>query len=466
MTDRTRGTPEPPPAGSRSLFRLTRDLLNGAVDLVRQEADLARIDVVENVRNLGRVGGLAAIGGVTAAVGVVIFVEFLVIGLGVLLGGAYWLSSLIVAVALIAGGAGTAYLGVRRLERARLAPTRTLKAASETRRWIGDELGDVSAVVIGGRKSAELSRPTRLEGAGVGAGHEPRQPFEETAAAEAKFGRRPLTDPLYRRVFHEVREDDILGQAAKVAYFMFTSLPPALLVIFALTSIFGGDPLANFITGRLDALLPGSTDDPNSAAAFVASFINDVVTETAPAPLSIGLVLGLWAASAVFSALTNALNQVFDVTEDRSWLRRKGVALGVMAGFLILFLGGSVSLIAGPQISDVLGLGAPTDVAWNVLQWPLGYIFVTCGLFLIYNFLPNCDLSDFRLQLLKGSAIATALWIVATAGFRIYIANFGSFGETYGFVGAILVLLLWMYITAIVILVGGEFGSELARGDR
>jgi len=465
MTDRNRGTPEPPPAGSRSLFRLTRDLLNGVVDLVRQEADLARIEVVENIRNLGRVGGLAAIGGVTAVVGVVIFVEFLVIGLGVLLGGAYWLSSLIVAVGLIGGGAGTAYLGVRRLERARLAPTRTLTAASETRRWIGEELGDVSAAVIGGRKSADLSRPSRLDGPTVGV-DEPRQPFEETAAAEARFGRRPLTEPLHRRVFHEVADDDILGQAAKVAYFMFTSLPPALLVIFALTSIFGGEPLAESIARRMDALLPGSIDDPNSAAAFVATFINDVVTETAPAPLSIGLILGLWAASAVFTALANALNQVFDVTEDRSWLKRRVVALGVMTGFLILFLGGSISLIAGPQISAALDLGGATDLAWDVLQWPLGFVFVTSGLFLIYNFLPNCDLSEFRIQLLKGSAIATGLWLVATLGFRIYIANFGSYGETYGFVGAILVLLLWMYLTAIVILVGGEVASELARTER
>ena len=165
----------------------------------------------------------------------------------------------------------------------------------------------------------------------------------------------------------------------------------------------------------------------------------------------------------MFVALTDALNRAYDVEEDRSFVRKRSIALGVMVGFLVLFIGASLTLIAGPQIAGALQLGGAADLAWTILQWPLALLFVVLAFFLVYYALPNRDQSSCKATLFKASAIGALLWLVATAGFRFYIANFGSYGETYGFVGAILVLLLWMYITATVILVGGEVASEMER---
>lgn len=276
-------------------------------------------------------------------------------------------------------------------------------------------------------------------------------------------GRKPLNVPLYKRVLHEAQEDDVTGQGAKVAFFMFTSLPPGLLVLFSLAGLIGGDNLAEFATGQIQAAVPGSADDPGSAAGFINQYVQQVVTRSAPGVLSIGIVLGVWAASAVFVALTDSLNVAYDVVEDRSWFKRRAVAIGVMIAFLLLFLGGSLMLIAGPQIAGALELGGVANVAWSIVQWPLAFALVVGAFYLVYYILPNREQSGIRAVLLKSSVIAAGLWILATLGFRLYISNFGSYGETYGFVGAILVLLLWMYMTGVVLLVGGEISSEMER---
>ncbi|MEX2570935.1 MAG: YihY/virulence factor BrkB family protein [Gemmatimonadota bacterium] len=286
---------------------------------------------------------------------------------------------------------------------------------------------------------------------------------DPASARGAEDRRLPLSEPLYKRVFHEIGNDDVPGQAAKVAFFMFTSLPPALLVLFGLTGYFGGEAVGEYITSRIQSAMPGSADDPGTAAGFLASFVDQVVSQTAPGPFSIGLIVGIWTGSTVFVALADSLNKAYDSTEDRSWLRRRALAIGVMIAFLLLFVAGSLVLIIGPQIAGALQLGGVANLAWSILQWPLAFLLVVGAFYLVYYVLPNRDQSSLAKVLLKSSAIAAALWLIVTIGFRFYVSNFGSYGETYGFVGAILVLLLWMYLTAMVVLVGGEISSELER---
>lgn len=285
------------------------------------------------------------------------------------------------------------------------------------------------------------------------------------AAADQKGEGAGERASLPRRVFREIGEDDVTGQAAKMAYFMFTSLPPALLVLFALSGFLGGESLAGFLREQLDRVIPGSASDPNSAAGFLNRFIEEVALERAPAALSIGLVLGLWSASNVFVGLTDSLNTAYDLEETRSWFRRRALALGVMLLFLILFLLGSAVLIIGPQVAEAVRLGAVAETVWSIVQWPIAFVLIAVAFFLVYALLPN---HRFRKQLramLISSLIATGLWLIATIGFRIYISEFSSYNVTYGFIGAILVILLWMYITAMVILIGGEIGSELASAS-
>jgi membrane protein len=451
-------------AEQRSLSQLVRELANDGANLIRQEIALARAELTQNLGGLARHARSAAVGAGVALVGLLVLVAFLVIGLGALLGGAYWLSALIVALVLVATGGGLALSGVRQLGRAALAPEESIDSVRATRRWIGTEVGELRATLSGNGRMGAAAPELRIE---------PRRPEPSLPALPAagahRPGRRrgapkqPLSDPLYKRLLHQMGDDDMTGQGAKVAFFMFTSLPPALLVLFALSGFFGGEQLASFLTAHLENALPGSADDPDSATGFLRTFVDQVVQRRAPGPLSIGLIAGLWAASAVFVALTDSLNIAFDVPDDRPWMKRRAIAIGTMLAFLVLFIAGSVALLAGPQIAAALALGGAADLAWSVLQWPIAFLLVIGAFFLVYYLLPNRDQSGLKWILFKSSAIAAALWLLATVGFRLYVSNFGRFGETYGFVGAILVLLLWMYVTSIVILAGGEIASEMER---
>jgi membrane protein len=267
----------------------------------------------------------------------------------------------------------------------------------------------------------------------------------------------PASAPLWKRVLHEFKADDVSNQAAKVAYYFFLSLPPAVMALFGLTGLFGGQRTGDWLTGRLTGSLPAE------ASALVTGFVRDVVHGEAPGPLSIGLLLALWAGSNVFTALEGTLNAAFGITAERSFVRKKAVAVGMLAACAVLFLSGSAVLLAGGGISDALGLGDLGRTVWGVLQWPLGFALITATFWLIYYVLPNKDQRGCRMTLLKASAVSAVLFVIASVAFRLYVSNFGTYSATYGLLGSVIVLLLWMYVTSLVILLGGEVASEMER---
>jgi membrane protein len=258
-------------------------------------------------------------------------------------------------------------------------------------------------------------------------------------------------------VWHRFGADDVANQAAKVAYYFFLSLPPALMALFALAGLFGGAGTASWLTTRLQAALPGE------AGALVDDFVTEVARTEHPGLLSFGVLATLWAASNVMMALEDSLDVAFDARGKRSFVRRRAVALGTLLAVGVLFLAGSAALLAGPALSRALGLGPVGDAVWSVAQWPLAFACVTGAFWLLYYLLPNRDQSPYRRVLLRSSALAAALWVLATLGFRVYIANFGSYGATYGLLGTVMVLLLWMYLTSMMILLGGEISSQMER---
>lgn len=265
---------------------------------------------------------------------------------------------------------------------------------------------------------------------------------------------------FFRRIWGDIREDDIMGQAAKIAFFAFLSFPPAILVLFALTGFFSGDAAAEWIAQQLQAALP------EAASEMVDNFVTQVVHEKAPGPFSIGLVIALWAASNVFMALGDSLNLAYGIVDRRSWVKRRLIAIGVLLSSAVLLLAGSALLLAGPYLANTVNLWGIADFAWNVLQWPLAFLLIVGAVFIVYYVLPNRDQSFSRAILFKSAVIAALGWLLATTGFRLYVSNLGSYSETYGFLGAVIVFLLWLYVTAIVVLVGGELNSEWEAEER
>lgn len=254
-----------------------------------------------------------------------------------------------------------------------------------------------------------------------------------------------------KRIFEESIEDNITGESAKVAYYLFLSLFPLIIVLFALTGIFGGERAFRWIMGQIEGQVPGSTAD------FLAGVVREITSRPEAGALGIGILLTLWSASGGIAALADGLNTMYDVEESRSWVKKHLIALALLVGAAVLLVGGAVAVIAGPDIVRSLGLGAVA----NVLRWPMAFLLVFALFWLVYNFLPNRDQSGSRLEVLIGALVGTLVWLAATAGFRFYISNFGSYNEVYGSVGAVIVLMLWLYLTALSILFGGEVASVI-----
>jgi membrane protein len=230
------------------------------------------------------------------------------------------------------------------------------------------------------------------------------------------------------------------------------------MALFGAAGVFGGDATADALTARLRGGLPAEAD------GLLRGFVDEVVREKHPGPLSIGLLLALWSGSAVFSSLMDTLNRVYGVEARRGFAKKKGVALGTLAAVGVLFLAGSAALLAGPAVARAAALGPTGEAVWGVAQWPLAFALIVAAFWIVYYVLPERDQRGCRVVLLKASAVAAALWLLATLAFRLYVANFGSYGATYGLLGAVIVLLLWLYVTSLVILLGGEIASEWERG--
>ncbi|MDX1630262.1 MAG: YihY/virulence factor BrkB family protein [Thermoanaerobaculia bacterium] len=258
---------------------------------------------------------------------------------------------------------------------------------------------------------------------------------------------------LIRQVLREAIEDRITAEAARAAYYFFLSLFPLLLAIFSLTGIFGGDQAFEWIVAHLRAALPGD------AALYLEQFVRDVTGESRPGILSFSILFIFWSASNVFVAVTEGLNRMYDLEETRSWWFRRLLALVAVIAAAILLVGGSASLLAGPELLELLGLAT----VWSILRWPLAVILLVLLMWLVYYLLPDRDQGGSAGPTLLGAGIGTSLWLLATWGFRVYVSHFGSYSETYGFVGGIIVLMLWLYLTAMTILFGGEIAATVEQ---
>ena len=465
------GTPPHPADGERPLGELVRALSRDAARLVRQEIALARAEVRRSVRAVARDTVLIVAGGTIAALGGLALLAALVIAAGDLLGGRHALGALLVGLLLLGTGGGVAFLGIRKARQARLAPEATLATLRETGEWARAEVAQARIRASDGKRRGRGIADASVEG---GTRHPPLRsgrsdekgdaeedargtPREDRERAREQSRPLPASAPLWKRVLHEFKADDVSNQAAKVAYYFFLSLPPAVMALFGLTGFFGGPRTGDWLTQRLTASLP------SEASSLVTGFVEDVVHRNAPGPLSIGLLLALWAGSNVFTALEDTLNTAFGIHAERPFVKKKAVAVGMLAACAVLFLGGSAVLLGGGGISDALGLGQAGRAAWGVLQWPLGFALITATFWLIYYVLPNKDQRGCRMTLLRASAVSAALFVVASVAFRLYMARFGSYSATYGLLGTVIVLLLWMYVTSLVILLGGEVASEMER---
>ena len=263
---------------------------------------------------------------------------------------------------------------------------------------------------------------------------------------------------ILKTTWREIGEDKISVYAAQMAYALFFSLFPLLLFFAALFNLVADQQtVQNWFNSRLASALPGDV------AGLLGTTIQKVVfAKGAPGILSFGLVTAAWSGSGVFGALRGALNDAYDVEETRPWWKQYAIQLAMLALSGVVLLASTVILLNGEGVMAWIGthlhLGRITTLVWTVVQFPLAIAGVVAVLWLTYYILPNIEHQG-KLIVLFGAVLSTLLWLAATLLFRIYVQKFNQLNPAYGAIGAIMVLLTWMYYSSFVLLAVGELVS-------
>ena len=267
---------------------------------------------------------------------------------------------------------------------------------------------------------------------------------------------------LIQRVYAEIDNDDVWGRSAALSYYFLLALFPALLFMVSLLGMAAGPgtELRNGLFQNLARVLPGSASD------LVAKTVTEVHQASGIGKLIFGLLTALWAASGGMSAIITTLNVCYDVTETRPWWKQKLTAIGLTIGISILVLLAITITLYGGQliewIGGKVGLGAAAVLAWKIVQWPIALAAMLTAFAGIYYFAPNLKKPEWY-WISPGATVGLVLWIAASFGFRIYLQFFNTYSKTYGSLGAVIILMLWFYLTAFSILMGGEVNSEITH---
>ena len=267
--------------------------------------------------------------------------------------------------------------------------------------------------------------------------------------------------PLLKKTAREIGEDNITTLAASAAYNFFFSLFPLLLFLAPLLSLVGNKrQMLAWLMAQLTSVLPAEDYD-----AVHRILENVVFVGNAPGLISVGLLLAAWSGSNVFGTLMGALNAAYDVPETRSWIRQQVIRLAAFVGGAVIIVLSTAVFLDGESvlgwIGGVTGLGSVALWTWKIVQFPIAFAGVVAFAFMSLYVLPN--VRQHRGQVLFVAIVTTLLWVLATLLFRLYVNHFPP-NKAYGLIGAVIILLTWMYYTMLIVLVGGELASELHHG--
>jgi len=269
---------------------------------------------------------------------------------------------------------------------------------------------------------------------------------------------------LLLRIYRQIFEDSVLGHCAELAYYFLFSIFPLLLFLTTLLGYLAqasDEVRVNLFT--YIALVSPSAD----VTSLLSSTLAEIAAGRGKTKLSLGLLGALWVASNGMGAVGGTLNSAYGFRETRRWWRRRLVALLLTVVFAVLLVSALVVMIAGGTIGEALarrvGLWPAYAALWRFLQWPLILVFLVVSFEMVYNYAPNVGARAHREWGTPGALTGVGLWLGASYGLRLYLSYVHSYSRTYGGLGAVILLLVWFYLTGFAILMGGEVNSEIAR---
>ena len=262
-----------------------------------------------------------------------------------------------------------------------------------------------------------------------------------------------------------IGEDDLLGHASELAFNVLLALFPLIILLLSLFGVFAlhQAQLLNRFMSYVSDLLP-----PVAFALFNRG-VDEILRSTGGGKLTFSIVLTLWFASGGMSSMMCTLNGAYGVRETRSFLRYRSVALGLTFAISILLVSALLLVLVGGYLSELLaaylGLQSAVVMAWRVLEWIAVLLFLSLSFSLIYFFGPNLEGQRWY-WITPGSTFGVLLWLAASGAFRYYLRFFDSYSKTYGSLGAVMILLVWLYVTALAFLIGGEINAKIEHAAR
>ncbi|MET9498837.1 YihY/virulence factor BrkB family protein [Streptomyces sp. NPDC006552] len=261
----------------------------------------------------------------------------------------------------------------------------------------------------------------------------------------------------------EFQDDELVDRAAALTYYGVLSLFPALLVLVSLLGITGKSTTDKLLS-QLKQLPSGSARDTITQAVQQLQDSSGTGSVLAIA----GLVLAVWSASGYVAAFIRSANAVYDMPEGRPLWKVLPLRVGVTVVLMVLAAASALIVVftggLARQAGKVLGIGDSALAVWSIAKWPVLVVLVTFMIALLYWATPNAKVRGFR-WITPGSCLALILWLVASAGFAFYVANFASYNKTYGTMAGVIVFLIWLWISNLAILLGLEIDAETARQE-
>ncbi|MBS4179214.1 YihY/virulence factor BrkB family protein [Lederbergia citrea] len=255
----------------------------------------------------------------------------------------------------------------------------------------------------------------------------------------------------------KIMDNDVTGMAAQLAYFFLLSLFP--LLIFMITLL----PYTPLSQEDIFHLIKDFA--PTETFTMIQKTINEIMSNRSGGLLSIGIIGTIWSASNGMNALMRSLNRAYDVTERRPFLLARGLAILMTIAMIFVFLVALLLPVFGKQIGlfifSNLGLSHEFMKMWGILRWVLSPIILFLVFLAIYYLSPSLKIKC--TTAIPGAIFASIGWVIVSLGFSFYVSYFGNYSSTYGNIGGIIILMLWFYISAIIIIVGGEINSLIGE---
>ncbi|MGG5252237.1 YihY/virulence factor BrkB family protein [Neobacillus sp. SM06] len=269
-----------------------------------------------------------------------------------------------------------------------------------------------------------------------------------------------LNSSLVKKLWHRIQEDDLPGMSAQLAYYFLFSLFPFLIFLFTLL------PYLSISQHYMLSLLNGFA--PTEAMNLIEKNLNDIMDHRRGGLLSFGIIGTIWSASNGVNAIVLAFNKAYNVKETRSFIVSRGMAVLLTFGMVFVLIAAVLLPVFGRQIGVFLfsqfGFTNEFLVVWNMLRWIVSAVILFLIFTVLYWIAPNVKLRC--KSAFPGAAFSTVGWIVSSWALSFYVGNFAHYSNTYGSIGAIIVLMTWMYMTAFIIILGGEINAFYSEKNK